>query len=227
MEIEIGGRSEKSLGGQEWAAVNQECVQAPVQFCPVIPYSTAFFFFFLTEPVSCRGQRVSQEKPEFYQEYNHLCSGGWTFSLHACALQASLPSSLQVAVANRLRRRTSDQTVLGSNPAVAAALSPWTRLFTPIGPRRSLHISFYQLSGHPCKIYTGKKKKKCKTQQHCNMPYTSFLFAHAHIQKRIVNVFSPRMRIEGKSSIQIGAEVRLVPMMNRGWNEKTETGAGT
>ena len=63
-------------------------------------------------------------------------------------------------MANRLRRRTSDQTVLGSNPAVAAALSPWTRLFTPIVPRRSLHISFYQLSGHPCKIYTGKKKKK-------------------------------------------------------------------
>ena len=47
------------------------------------------------------------------------------------------------AVANRLRRRTSDQTVLGSNPAVAAALSPWTRLSTPIVPRRSLHISFY------------------------------------------------------------------------------------
>ena len=47
------------------------------------------------------------------------------------------------AVANRLRRRTSDQTVLGSNPAVAAALSPWTRLFTPVVPRRSLHISFY------------------------------------------------------------------------------------
>ena len=35
-------------------------------------------------------------------------------------------------MANRLRRRTSDQTVLGSNPAVAAALNPWTRLFTPI-----------------------------------------------------------------------------------------------
>ena len=66
------------------------------------------------------------------------------------------------AVANRLRRRTSDQTVLGSNPAVAAALSPWTRLFTPSVPRRSLHISFYWLSGHPCKIYTGKKKKKKK-----------------------------------------------------------------
>ena len=51
--------------------------------------------------------------------------------------------SMGGAVANRLRRRTSDQTVLGSNPAVAAALSPWTRLFTPIVPRRSLHISFY------------------------------------------------------------------------------------
>ena len=63
-------------------------------------------------------------------------------------------------MANRLRRRTSDLTVLGSNPGVAAALSPWTRLFTPIVPRRSLHISFYKLSGHPCKVYTGKKKKK-------------------------------------------------------------------
>ena len=31
-------------------------------------------------------------------------------------------------MANRLRRRTSDQTVLGSNPAVAAALSPWTSI---------------------------------------------------------------------------------------------------
>ena len=47
------------------------------------------------------------------------------------------------AVANRLRRRTSDQMVLGSNPALAAALSPRARLFTPIVPRRSLHISFY------------------------------------------------------------------------------------
>ena len=46
------------------------------------------------------------------------------------------------AVANRLRRRTLDQTVLGSNPAVAAVLSPWTRLYTPFVPRRSLHISF-------------------------------------------------------------------------------------
>ena len=47
------------------------------------------------------------------------------------------------AVANRLRRRTSDQTVLGSNPAVATALSPWTKLFTSIVPRSNFHISFY------------------------------------------------------------------------------------
>ena len=40
------------------------------------------------------------------------------------------------SVTGLLRRRTLDQTVLGSNPAVAAALSPWTRLFTPIVPRR-------------------------------------------------------------------------------------------
>ena len=30
------------------------------------------------------------------------------------------------------------------------------RLFTPIVRRRSLHISFCYLSGHPYKIYTGK-----------------------------------------------------------------------
>ena len=43
------------------------------------------------------------------------------------------------------------------NLNLAAALSYWTRLFTPIVPRRSLHISFYQLSGHRRKIKTGKK----------------------------------------------------------------------
>ena len=75
------------------------------------------------------------------------------------AINTHTQSLLVEVVANRLRRRTSDQTVLGSNPAVAVALSPWTRLFTPIVPRRSLHTSFYKLSGHPCKIYTGKKKK--------------------------------------------------------------------
>ena len=46
MEIEIGGRSEKSLRGQESAAVDQECIGSNarvVLFCHVIPYSTAFF----------------------------------------------------------------------------------------------------------------------------------------------------------------------------------------
>ena len=62
---------------------------------------------------------------------------------HLSSLSAMSSQLTGGAVANRLRRRTSDQTVLGSNPAVAAALSPWTRLFTPIVPRRSLHISFY------------------------------------------------------------------------------------
>ena len=78
-------------------------------------------------------------------------------------------------MASRLRRRTSDQTVLGSNPAVTAALSPWTRLFTPIVPRRSLHISFYQLSGHPCKIYTGKKKKKKKIAHTVTITISDFV----------------------------------------------------
>ena len=67
-------------------------------------------------------------------------------------------------MANRLRRRTSDQMVLGSNPAVAAALSPWTRLFTPIVPRRSLHISFYYLA-ILVKHILAKKKKILETLQ--------------------------------------------------------------
>ena len=33
--------------------------------------------------------------------------------------------------------------IFAGTPAVAAALSPWKRLFTPIVLRRSLHISFY------------------------------------------------------------------------------------
>ena len=50
IEIEIGGRSEKSLGGQESAAVDQECMGSNASSCsfalsfPI--YSTAFFFFF-------------------------------------------------------------------------------------------------------------------------------------------------------------------------------------
>ena len=50
MEIEIGGRSEKSLGGQESAAVDQECMGSNASSCSFtlsfpIYNSTAFFFF--------------------------------------------------------------------------------------------------------------------------------------------------------------------------------------
>ena len=81
---------------------------------------------------------------------NHSLMATWDFLFFnlffnlTMAVNAKMRKAVQRgAVANRLRRRTSDQTLLGSNPAVAAALSPWTRLFTPIVPRRSLHISFY------------------------------------------------------------------------------------
>ena len=42
-------------------------------------------------------------------------------------------------MANRLRRRTSDQTVLGSNPAVAAALSPWMTLYSHCPKEKPSH----------------------------------------------------------------------------------------
>ena len=49
MEIEIGGRSEKSLGGQESAAVDQECMGSNASSCSFalsfpIYNSTVFFF---------------------------------------------------------------------------------------------------------------------------------------------------------------------------------------
>ena len=61
MEIEIGGRSEKSLGGQESAAVDQECMGSNASSCS---FALSFpirlpFFFFLLEPVSCWGQRIA------------------------------------------------------------------------------------------------------------------------------------------------------------------------
>ena len=60
MEIEIGGRSEKSLGGQESAAVDQECMGSNASSCSFalsFPIPTAFF---LPEPVSCQwGQRIA------------------------------------------------------------------------------------------------------------------------------------------------------------------------
>ena len=70
--------------------------------------------------------------------------------------------------------KKTDQTVLGSNPAVAAALSPWTRLFTPIVPRRSLHISFYLAI--LVKYILAKKKSRLKRlvvffRKSCAGPY--------------------------------------------------------
>ena len=67
MEIEIGGRSDKSLGGQESAAVDQECMRSNASSCSFglsfhiihIQLSFFFFFFFCHEPVSCRGQRIA------------------------------------------------------------------------------------------------------------------------------------------------------------------------
>ena len=44
MEIEIGGRSEKSLGGQESTAVDQECMLSYASSLRFWPLS--FFFFF-------------------------------------------------------------------------------------------------------------------------------------------------------------------------------------
>ena len=47
MEIEIGGRSEKSLGGQESAAVEQECMGSNAGSCSFalsFPIRLPFFF---------------------------------------------------------------------------------------------------------------------------------------------------------------------------------------
>ena len=47
MEIEIGGQSEKSLGGQESAAVDQECMGSNASSCSFalsFPIQLPFFF---------------------------------------------------------------------------------------------------------------------------------------------------------------------------------------
>ena len=49
MEIEIGGRSEKSIGGQESAAVDRECTGSNASSCSfalsfLIRLPSAFFF---------------------------------------------------------------------------------------------------------------------------------------------------------------------------------------
>ena len=102
---------------------------------------------------------------------NYLCCQQFCFARFfvaqdSCDVTHSLTqASIGGAVANRLRRRTSDQTVLGSNPAVAAALSPCTRLFTPIVPRRSpLTLASISYLAIHVKYILAKKKH---THQSC------------------------------------------------------------
>ena len=59
MEIEIGGRSEKSLGGQESAAIDQECMGSNASSCSFV-LSFPIRLPFLPVPVSCRGQRLAR-----------------------------------------------------------------------------------------------------------------------------------------------------------------------
>ena len=60
MEIEIGGQSEKSLGGQESAAVDQEWMGSNASWCSFALSFPIQLPFFLPEPVSCRGQRIAR-----------------------------------------------------------------------------------------------------------------------------------------------------------------------
>ena len=83
MEIEIGGRSEKSLGGQESAAVDQECMGSNASSCSFALSFPIRLPFFLSEPVSCRGQWIACSNGKRNRSFtkkiisNHLCSGGW------------------------------------------------------------------------------------------------------------------------------------------------------
>ena len=83
MEIEIGGRSEKSLGGQESAAVDQECMGSNASSCSFALSFPIRLPFFLSEPVSCRGQWIACRNGKRNRSFtkniisNHLCSGGW------------------------------------------------------------------------------------------------------------------------------------------------------
>ena len=87
----------------------------------------------------------------FWQEVDPLDLSFWSFFTFFAPWYRKSRGGSCVKIAlkkfkgtvGQMSHRTSDQTVLGSNPTVAAALSPWTRLFTPIVPRRSLYISVY------------------------------------------------------------------------------------
>ena len=63
---------------------------------------------------------------DFLSSWSQSCAQTQKFRCKNHCLGPDSKANNGGAVANQLRRRTSDQTVLGTNPAVAAALSPWT-----------------------------------------------------------------------------------------------------
>ena len=64
-------------------------------------------------------------------------------------------------MANRLRRWTSDQTVLGSNPAVAAALSPWDKAsLLPLSQGEAFTLASISYLAILVKYILAKKKKR-------------------------------------------------------------------
>ena len=76
------------------------------------------------------------------------------------------------AVANRLRRRTSDQMVLGSNPAVAAALSPWTRSLLPLSQGEAFTLASISYLAILVKYILAKKKRVLLPALHLNFSWS-------------------------------------------------------
>ena len=93
---------------------------------------------------------------------------GWKTLLSTDWKMEETPSAFSWSGRNRLRRRTTDQTVLGSNPAVAAALSPWTRLFTPIVQGEAFTFASISYLAILVKYILAKKKKKKNKKEHSN-----------------------------------------------------------
>ena len=92
MEIEIGGRSEKSLGGQESAAIDQECMGSNASSCSFALSFPIRLFFFLPEPVSCWGQRIALARSNGKRNRNFTknWSGGWSpFYWYCCNVFSS------------------------------------------------------------------------------------------------------------------------------------------
>ena len=114
------------------------------------------------------------------------------------------------AVANRLRRRTSDQTVLGSNPAVAAALSPWTRLFTPapLSQGEAFTSAFIRYLAILVKYILAKKKNTSERGSrsfHAEAKSKpTFLHRHGAREKsRILNINSPTFLTPSQELVEL------------------------